>query len=646
VEELSHYRRWIDPLLRDAYQEAEASKEPGSRAQLHVSMALLPVDAGQTEYLYERLLDATPQEISILCEVLAPHQDELLEKLWAVVEHPAQGKEHRRLRAACALAKYDPENGRWATVAEPVVDDFVAVAPTYLERWMDSLKPVRRKLQTALETVFRDANRTETKRSLATSILADYLVDRPQDLAVLLMDADEKQFPILYDRLQEHKTSGQTVLHAEIDKALVDAGDETATERLAKRQANAAVALLRMSRPPRMWLLLKHSVDPRVRSYLIHRLGPMGIEASAIINRLHEESDVTIRRALILSLGEIRRETWLPDQRESFVADLQDLYRKAPDPGIHASATWLLREWEQDRWLQQVDQEWSKDKEQRENRIQSILSSLAKEKGQASPQWYVNSQRQTMVVIPGPVEFVMGSRLRGDETSHHRHRIRRPFVISATAVTNAQYRHKAEPTAENNDSERHHPAVYKTWFEAAAYCNWLSEQEGIDREQWCYETNAEGQIKLRQNYLSRTGYRLPTEAEMEYAIRAGAITTRFFGESDELLEKYGRYVPNSKGHHWPVGSLKPNDLGLFDAHGNVWCWCQEPCRLYSQSEPGTVFEDQEGALVIDPEQGRAMRGNCYTDHGVEVGCARAWYPNPGHSSNIGGFRVARTMTSE
>src|SRR5262249_48812502 len=156
---------------------------------------------------------------------------------------------------------------------------------------------------------------------------------------------------------------------------------------------------------------------------------------------------------------------------------------------------------------QQADQEWSKDKEQRENRIQSILSSLAKETGQALPQWYVNSQRQTMVVIPGPVEFMMGSRVRGDETSQHRHRIRRPFAISATAVTKAQYRHKAEPLAENHDSELDHPAVYTTWFEAAAYCNWLSEQEGIDREQWCYEKDAEGQIKLRQNYLSRTGYR-------------------------------------------------------------------------------------------------------------------------------------------
>src|SRR5262249_6013106 len=152
--------------------------------------------------------------------------------------------------------------------------------------------------------------------------------------------------------------------------------------------------------------------------------------------------------------------------------------------------------------------------------------------------------------------------------------------------------------------------------------------ERIDREQWCYEVTAEGEVKLREKYLSLTGYRLPTEAEMEYTIRAGAITTRFYGESEELLEKYCWYVPNSKGRLWPVGSLKPNDLGLFDAHGNVWCWCQEPGRNYPHGEPGKVFEDQEGELVIDPKQGRAMRGNCYTDHGEGVGCARSWGPEP------------------
>jgi hypothetical protein len=89
---------------------------------------------------------------------------------------------------------------------------------------------------------------------------------------------------------------------------------------------------------------------------------------------------------------------------------------------------------------------------------------------------------------------------------------------------------------------------------------------------------------LRKNYLSLTGYRLATEAEMEYATRAGALTSRYYGETEELLTKYAWYFKNSLEKTWPVGNLKPNDLGWFDAHGNVYAWCQERYLRYPQEE--------------------------------------------------------------
>ena len=90
--------------------------------------------------------------------------------------------------------------------------------------------------------------------------------------------------------------------------------------------------------------------------------------------------------------------------------------------------------------------------------------------------------------------------------------------------------------------------------------------------------------KLKENYLSLTGYRLPTEAEMEYATRAGAVTSRYYGETEELLAKYAWYRRTRRRQTWPVGSLKPNDLGLFDVQGNVFTWCQESYKDYPAGE--------------------------------------------------------------
>jgi formylglycine-generating enzyme required for sulfatase activity len=81
-------------------------------------------------------------------------------------------------------------------------------------------------------------------------------------------------------------------------------------------------------------------------------------------------------------------------------------------------------------------------------------------------------------------------------------------------------------------------------------------------------------MKLAANYLKRSGYRLPTEAEMEFATRGGSVTSRYYGETEELLSNYAWYNKNGRDRSWPVGGKKPNDLGLFDVRGNVFTWCQ------------------------------------------------------------------------
>jgi formylglycine-generating enzyme required for sulfatase activity len=380
----------------------------------------------------------------------------------------------------------------------------------------------------------------------------------------------------------------------------------------------------------------------------------MGADSAALVKRLEEEPDVTIRRALILSLGpkEFGQGAWTPEGKKVLVERLQEMYRTASDPGLHASVEWLLRQWQQDEWLRQTNEAWAKDREQREKRLDGFKRLLTKDKEKTPPQWYVNGQGQTMVVIPGPVEFVMGSppTEEGQQAGEvqHKKRIGRAFALAAAPVTKEQFL-RFLPKFGHNQMMRYPdptcPIGGVIWYEGAAYCNWLSQREGIPEEQWCYETNAKGQVvKLRENYLSLTGYRLPTEAEWEYVCRAGAVTRRYYGESEELLARYSWYLQNSKERTWPVGGKKPNDLGLFDMHGNVIAWCQESYKGYPAPKDGGALEDKEDVLSIIPTTGRVLRGGSFFNRASYVRSAlRLWLVPTLRDLNVG-FRPARTFS--
>ena len=182
-----------------------------------------------------------------------------------------------------------------------------------------------------------------------------------------------------------------------------------------------------------------------------------------------------------------------------------------------------------------------------------------------------------------------------------------------------------------------------TWYQAAQYCNWLSEREGLPEDQWCYDlhqTFADG-MRLYPDYLQRTGYRLPTEAEWEFACRALATTSRPYGETAALLGEYAWYTENSQ-QRWmlPVGSLKPNDFGLFDMMGNAWEWCQDQPYAYQSDRP--LVEDAEQAGVVRDGESRVLRGASFLVFAQYVRSADRSFNQPADRFGNNGFRVART----
>ncbi len=208
VNEMAGYRKWTDPRLREENNRT-ALKSP---QKLHTSLALLPVDATQVEYLYRRLLDAEPPEVPVIRDALAAHKHELVNRLWGVVEKPEKGFGQQRLWAACALASYavpDHAQGsaRWRRASTTIVDELLAAVqknPSHYATLLEQLHPVRASLSLPLKEVYQSNVKPGAELSFATNILADYAADKPDDLANLLMDADEKQFGVVFPKLREH----------------------------------------------------------------------------------------------------------------------------------------------------------------------------------------------------------------------------------------------------------------------------------------------------------------------------------------------------------------------------------------------------------------------------------------------------------
>ncbi len=336
-------------------------------------------------------------------------------------------------------------------------------------------------------------------------------------------------------------------------------------------------------------------------------------------------------------------------QRKPLIEKLLVVYENEPDAGLHGAADWLLRKWGQGDRLAAVltkfksggDHPNSPSPLTGEGRSQSVG------KGAAAKQWFVNSRGQTFVIVDAG-EFVMGSPAsepdRSPDETQHRVHIGRRFAISTTLVTKeqfAQFQHDHPEVAKMNTGQLvktdDSPQMAMTWYEAAQYCNWLSEREGIVKEQRCYEPNEKGVydsgMKAKDNYLELSGYRLPTEAEWEYACRARTVTSRYYGLSETLLPRYAWYESNSQNRTWPVASLKPNDYGLFDMQGNAWQWCDDADISYPS---GKVSEDSGSTKAVVETVGRVLRGGSFDNQQWLVRSAdrNGVAPASRHSSSV------------
>jgi formylglycine-generating enzyme required for sulfatase activity len=662
LEPLARHRDRVVPVLREVVAD---DADDGRTLRATLGLAALAGAGGSAgdepafALLAGRLPVAEPDEVAVIVDRLAPRAEEFAERYRGEASDPAGGP--RRLRAAAALAAHGTGGDVWSGIAAGLAEELVDVPTVHLATWLEALRGVRAALVPAVVDVFRDPARREVERSRAADILADYAADDPAVLAAVATTAEPRQFATLAGAVGKVFDRVAPILEGVVTEALPVGVPASAPERehLAIRQAKAAAVLLRYGRPERVWPMFVHTPDPRVRSELMHFVKPFAGEAladtaAALADRLGAERDVSAKRALVLTLGDVVAgadaggET-LGEVRARVVPIIRQIFETDPDPGLHAAAEWTLRQWgERPRIRPHRGAGLAADPP----RLAATRAELVREGGRPA-HWYVNAHGQTLVVVAGPVAFTMGSpETEEDHLPNERQRdvrIAASFAIGATPVTRAQYQSVIGAPqamvpyvlgkmgidtggAKGDDV----PMVGITWLEAAAYCNKLGRAEGLPEDQLVYMESAPGGAVsgIHADHASRTGYRLPTEAEWEFTVRAGAVTSRPYGETTRLLGEYAIFGGQVE-EAGPVGARKPNDLGLFDGLGNVWTWTQD---LYDDTVSGGVDHGP-----VTPDQQRAKRGGDYRLAGRQIRVAFRNFDRSDRADINAGFRIARTI---
>jgi serine/threonine protein kinase/formylglycine-generating enzyme required for sulfatase activity len=639
VARLNPVRKWADPSLA----RLAASADPGTPARLHAAMALLPVDPSKKDAVFQGLLVAAPKDSPAIRESLVESVNgpELSQRLWSALSDE-QSPASRRFRAGAALAAFEPPDPRapserWTRAAAFLCDRLIVETttdPSSVDAWIESLRPLRGVLGPELRKVFTATKRPQIDRYVATLALGDFLADAPRELSDLMLEAEPWQYTMLLPRLKTLGEPAQAALTAEFRAPIPASGPIAKRRGPARRRERAAITLMEFGQTQPLVEIFSPATDLDLRTYTEDDLSRGSVHPEMLL-ALIPNSETPLRAALIRCLAGMSRDKIPESLKERLDATIARLFQTDPDAGVHSAAEWAFHSWAL------------------KDRLPALSQPLISNRPTGDHRWYIDAAGHTMAVFPGPIDVQTGSppdeeaRDDSDEPLLKR-TIHREFALSTMEVTAEQFlKYKSDfPHVKKPDNvpSRDCPIVLMTWHRAAGYCNWLSKREGIPESEWCY-TFHDADATPTENYLHRTGYRLPTDVEWEYACRAGSAAAFCWGNDQQSSGRFAWSLENSSGRNQPVGSLCPNAFGMFDMHGNVAEWVFDKYVYRDNKKPITrTGEDVEDPSAFPKDSERDVRGGSNVQFVYYLRSANRT-PTRAYSavSSHQGFRIARTL---
>ena len=419
-----------------------------------------------------------------------------------------------------------------------------------------------------------------------------------------------------------------------------------AAARTAERQKNwrhkarLAMLALHLHAPALAQDMCHAAPDPIPRTLFIDECASWHGNLSMLAERLAASDEGLVRSGVALAVGSVPVENVTVADKREWELLLATWYKSKGDTSTHSAAWWALRQWN----LQPPE-----------------IATSQEPAGERN--WHVNSVNMTMLKIPAG-SFTRTYNGAGYYTIEQNVTLTRSFLLADCEVTRSQFRQFInDPDCPDSEKPKYwwgiaskrgrteqHPIQSVNWYDAVLFCNWLSRQEGLMP---CYERTGEKEketTRKREYDVWRlipdvNGYRLPTDAEWEYACRAGTATLFSHGNDESLLDRYAVFGATRLPGTQVAGSKLPNAWGLFDLHGNVCEWCQdrydEWWRDWYETRGGQETVTDPMGSGQGPDE-RVLRGGSffYDARHARSTLRRSWFP--GLRYTVQGFRVART----
>ncbi len=537
--------------------------------ELAIHLALLPDNPTQVEPVIDRAILTNPngtftvmgREFKVISNALKVHQEIAVQHLWKRLNDKNLAPEEH-LRAAILLAPLAPPTNTSVTdhwkqhitelVAQLEKED--QKDPAFVNEIIPEISTLADLLAEPMLEVL-GANYATVTDFRRTVLLSEIIRDEPALLAKSILLASKWQIPNLLSKAEKHQKQLIPILKQTLQEvpdlpSLYDVDDLQE-----RRHAMAVTLLYKWGENVDLIQRFELTESPAQRSFIIQLLAEIQAPQPPLVEALKNKSlSPGIRSALLQALGNYFA-TEIPVSKEA-IQLAENYYRSDPDPGVHGSAEWFLKQ---------------SGIEHPVELIPANNHEFVDGRG-----WYIDKRGTTFTRIDATEEPL----------------IQHVFDISAHEVTVADFL-KYDPDVSYNKSVAltgDSPIIELTWYETVKYCRWLSEQADIPEEEMCYpsietidQAIAEnGSWSPDEDHHLKTAYRLPNVAEWEFACQGKTLTSRHFGNSERLMAEYSHFGFN-KGwmgleqewneHTWPVGTLKPNEYGLFDMFGNVQEWC-------------------------------------------------------------------------